>query len=103
MSVYRNNILMKKLKQKDHRGYQDRTKLQAASHIEELHKEVEKLRVALSVASRALDIAADWNVDEVQAHPPKGWNLEAFGEDPGEGWCSTRLLAKKLNEMSEES
>ena len=60
-----------------------------------------EVRVALLIAAKALDIAADWNLDEVQVNPPPEWQLEARGEDPAEGWCSTRELAEKLRELAD--
>ena len=62
---------------------------------------MEKLRQALRVAARALDIADDWGFPEVQVYPPKEWGLEAIGEDIADGWCSTRQLAAKLRELAE--
>ena len=60
---------------------------------------IEHFREAVGVAADALDIAADWNVEEVQCNPP--WELEALSENPEDGWCSTRALAKKLRNMSQ--
>lgn len=54
---------------------------------------------ALMVAADALDIAADWNVENVQVDPPKDWHLPAYGEDPDDGWCSTRALAQMLRNL----
>jgi len=59
---------------------------------------INHLREAVGVAATALDIAADWNVQEVQCNPP--WDLEALSENPADGWCSTRALAEKLRNMS---
>ncbi len=61
----------------------------------------DEIKQALKIAADALDIAADWNVSDVQVNPPKEWALEAYGEDAEDGWCSTRELAKKLRELSE--
>jgi len=62
----------------------------------------EEMRVALRVAAEALDIAEDWHVEEVQCHPPKEWELEAYSEPAEEGWCSTTALASKLREIADE-
>ena len=51
-------------------------------------EEIIQLKKALAVASAALNIAADWNVNEVQVHPPKEWDLDAYNENPEDGWCS---------------
>lgn len=60
-----------------------------------------QLKQALKVAAKALSIAADWSVNEVQVYPPKEWNLEAYNEDPEQGWCSIRQLSQKLNALSQ--
>ena len=54
---------------------------------------------ALAIAADALDIAADWDVDNVQCNPPKEWRLPAYGEDPEDGWCSTSALAELLRNL----
>ena len=59
-----------------------------------------EIQKALEIAAEALDIAADWNLYDVQVFPPEGWGLETCGEDAGEGWCSTRALAKKIREIA---
>ena len=59
-----------------------------------------ELKQALNLAADALDIASDWNLDNVQITPPPKWNLPASGEDPADGWCSTRALAQKLRELA---
>lgn len=61
---------------------------------------MDEIKKALLVAADALDIASDWNVDNVQVSPPKEWNLSANGEDTADGWCSTRALAAKLREIA---
>ena len=60
----------------------------------------QKYKVALRVAADALEIASDWNVNNVQCNPPKEWCLPAYGEDPSEGWCSTTSLAEFLRNLS---
>ena len=62
----------------------------------------DEIKKALIVAADAIDIAADWHIPNVQVFPPRYWDLEAFGEKTAEGWCSTRLLARKLKEIAEE-
>lgn len=62
----------------------------------------DEIRTALLIAADALDIAAAWNVTEVQVNPPKEWNLNAYSEDTEDGWCATRQLARKLRELAEE-
>ena len=57
-------------------------------------------REILRCAADALDIAADWHVENVQVSPPPSWNLPAYGEDTADGWCSTSALAAKLRELS---
>lgn len=59
-----------------------------------------ELKQALKVAAEALDIASDWHVENAQCNPPPEWNLPADGEDPADGWCSTRALAQKLRELA---
>ena len=82
-----------------------RRRLQNKEHAllecqEKSYDEVKRLREALGVAARGLEIASDWNCNEVQCDPPKGWGLEAIEEDPGTGWCSTSQLASYLLAMS---
>jgi hypothetical protein len=60
-------------------------------------------REALRVAAMALDIAVDWDLENVQVDPPRAWNLEAHGEDVSDGWCATTELARKLRELGKES
>ncbi len=64
-----------------------------------LQTEVKK---ALEIAASALDIAADWNLPDVQVNPPKEWGLDAYTEDKDDGWCSTRELAEKLRKLSSQ-
>lgn len=63
-------------------------------------EQIIELKKALAIASKALSIAADWNVSDVQVHPPKEWDLEAYNENPEDGWCSTRELSRKLKMLS---
>lgn len=63
-------------------------------------EQIKKLKQALQVAADALDIASDWNVDQVQVNPPKEWELDGGDEDAEDGWCSTRDLARKLRQLS---
>lgn len=63
-------------------------------------EQIIELKKALVIASKALSIAADWNVSDVQVHPPKEWDLEAYNENPEDGWCSTRELSRKLKMLS---
>lgn len=63
-------------------------------------EEIKQLKAALKVAADALSIASDWNVSQVQVHPPKEWNLDGGDEDPEDGWGSTYALAKKLEQLS---
>lgn len=63
-------------------------------------EEIKKLKEALLLASKALSIAADWNVSDVQINPPKEWDLDSYNEDPEDGWCSTRELSRKLAQMA---
>lgn len=65
-----------------------------------LDDRIKELQDALTFAAAALDIAADWNVENVQVGPPAEWGLEAYGEDPVDGWCSTWELAQKLKEIA---
>ena len=54
----------------------------------------EKVRMALKAAAEALDIAADWNVDDVQIQ------TEVAGiEVNDEGFMSTRDLARYLRAL----
>ena len=62
---------------------------------------ITELKKALLIASEALSIAADWNVNELQVHPPKEWNLDSYEEDTEDGWCSTRELSRKLLALSQ--
>jgi len=55
-----------------------------------------ELQEALLVAARALRIAADHGLVNVQVNPPRKWHLEAYGEEVSEGWCSVDELAEKL-------
>jgi hypothetical protein len=61
-----------------------------------------EVKQALEIAANALDIVADWNIDNVQVNPPVEWKLDAWGEDTADGWCSTRELAQKLRELAKE-
>lgn len=61
---------------------------------------IAQLKQALKVAADALNIASDWNVDQVQVNPPLEWDLDGGDEDPADGWCSTRDLARKLEALS---
>lgn len=63
-------------------------------------EKIAQLKEALMIASKALSIAADWNVSDVQVNPPKNWNLESYNEDPKNGWCSTRALSNKLRMLA---
>jgi hypothetical protein len=56
-------------------------------------------REALRVAAKALAIASDWHLEDVQVDPPSAWKLEAYGEEASEGWCSVAALARKLREL----
>lgn len=69
------------------------------AQLSALQAENRALKEALLVAANALDIAADWHFPVVQCNPPKVWGLEARGEDPEEGWCSTSALAAKLRAL----
>ena len=60
-----------------------------------------ELRAALVLAAKALNIASEWHVENVQINPPAEWCLTANGENTQEGWCSTNSLAKKLNQLAE--
>lgn len=62
----------------------------------------DEIKKVFIIAADGLDIAADWNVPDVQVYPPKEWNLVSYTEDVNDGWCATRELAKKLRELSEE-
>ena len=68
--------------------------------IAALTAENKRLREALEIAALAIEIASDWGVPEVQVDPPKEWELEACGEDPADGWCSTTQLSSKLKEIA---
>lgn len=63
-------------------------------------RDEEEYKRALLVAADALDIASDWNVDNVQCYPPQEWGLPAYGEEPEDGWCSTRALAELLRNLA---
>lgn len=63
-------------------------------------EKINQLKQALKIAADALDIASDWNVGQVQVNPPKEWELDGGDEDPEDGWCSTRDLARKLRQLS---
>lgn len=59
----------------------------------------EEAAKALELAAKALDIADDCNLVDVQINPPKEWGLVAYSGDAADGWCSTRQLARKLREI----
>ena len=60
-----------------------------------------EIRHALEIAAKALDIASDWGLPEIQIHPPKEWKLEAAdAESARDGWCTTNALADKLRELA---
>lgn len=61
-----------------------------------------EVKKALEIAANALNIAADWNITDVQVNPPVEWGLNAYTENEDEGWCSTRELAGKLKELAEQ-
>jgi hypothetical protein len=56
--------------------------------------------ISLKVAVEGLSILADLNLSNVQVYPSKEWNLRAYGEDTNDGWCSTRELSIKLEQIS---
>jgi hypothetical protein len=60
----------------------------------------DEMKRALVVAASALRIASDWNLPDVQVHPPTEWGLEAQDEDPSDGWCSTAALADYLDSLA---
>jgi len=64
------------------------------------HEREAELRKALKLAAVALIIADDCGLPNVQVDPPQEWQLEAAGEDPADGWCSTSALATKLRELA---
>lgn len=56
----------------------------------------------LRVAADALDIAADWNLDDLQVSPPATWGL-ADPDEPehaAEGWVSARALAQHFRSLA---
>ena len=59
-----------------------------------------EIKRALKVAADALQIASDWGLPDVQAHPPGEWNLDTVEEKASEGWCSTAALSNKLRELA---
>lgn len=61
-----------------------------------------EVKKTLEIAASALDIAANWNLTDVQVDPPVEWGLNAYTEDEDEGWCSTRELATKLKELAKQ-
>ncbi len=61
-----------------------------------------EVKKALEITASVLDIAADWNLIDVQVDPPKEWGLDAYMEDKDEGWCSTRELAAKLRKLGSQ-
>jgi hypothetical protein len=63
-------------------------------------EEIKQLKEALRVAAKALSIASEWNLNQVQVHPPKEWDLDGGDEDPADGWCSVSALASKLKQLS---
>lgn len=63
--------------------------------------QIKQLKAALMVAANALNIASNWNVNQVQVNPPKEWGLDGGDEDPEDGWCSTRDLARKLKQLAQ--
>lgn len=59
-----------------------------------------EVKKALEIATIALNICADWDVEDIQVDPPKEWDLGAYTEEVSEGWCSTRELASKFKELA---
>lgn len=55
---------------------------------------MDEIKKALKIAISALEIASDWNFDELQVNPPEEWGI-----DKGDGWCSTYELTNKLKEI----
>lgn len=39
--------------------------------------------------------------EKLSLDPPSEWELDAYRESPEDGWCSTRALARKLQEIAE--
>jgi hypothetical protein len=71
----------------------------AKQEIAELRAALAKQEKAIEVAARAIDIAAQQHLPDVQCNPPKEWNLDVSEEDPADGWCSTSSLSTFLNKM----
>lgn len=59
-----------------------------------------EVRKALGFAAKALDIASDHGLTNVQVYPPDYWELPAYDEDPEDGWCATNVLADKLRDIA---
>lgn len=59
-----------------------------------------RLREALLVAAEALEIVADWNVDDIQLDTPPEWELSSCYEEGEISWCDVGTLAKKLREIA---
>jgi len=59
-----------------------------------------EIRLALNLAADALNIASDWNMNQVQINPPREWKLPGGEESAREGWCTTDSLAAKLRKIA---
>lgn len=73
---------------------------EAQEELARLLAESAEMREALLVASRAISIANDWNLYDVQVEPPARWGIECEQESEEDGWCRTRGLAKFLRELA---
>ena len=76
---------------------------ESQAELARLRAEVDELREALLVASRAISEAKHCEMYDVRARPPARWQLgcclveDRFRDD---GWCSTQELAEFLRELA---
>jgi hypothetical protein len=59
------------------------------------------IKLFLEIMVDVLHIAYDWDINDVQVHPPPEWNLEAWTEDKQDGWVHVMDLARKAEELRE--
>lgn len=57
------------------------------------------IKEVLILAAKALEIAADHGIGDVQINSPPEWNLKAYEENEGEGWCAASELAAKIRDL----
>ena len=63
--------------------------------------EAKELYMGLMIGAKALGIASDWGVGDVEVDPPKHWDLVAYEENEEDGWANVGAIEDKLKELAE--